>query len=55
MGTFHDIDKSQNMLQNTILQSLTEDHYIEVHGNVRYGIRLKLAFIPSFRLTFPIL
>ena len=32
-------------IQNTILNSLTEGHYMKVCGNVKYGIGLKLVFL----------
>ena len=33
-------------IQNTILNSLTEGHYIEVYGNVKYGIGQKIMISP---------
>ena len=31
-------------IQNTIPNSLTEGHYIDVFGSLKYGIRLKSVF-----------
>ena len=32
-----------------MLNNLTEDHYTEVYGNLKYGIRLKLVFLFHFK------
>ena len=32
-------------IQNTILNSVTEGHYIKVHGNLKYGIGQKIVFL----------